>query len=125
MKKKQNVLTSTITTVGLAAMTIPGSAQVSQAKNVQATNAVQPFYFHASDKSLDDLRKRILATKWPDQEIVTDESQGVKLATMQKLASYWATSYDWRKCEAKLADLPQFTTNIDGLNIHFIHVRSK
>src|SRR4051812_19402133 len=125
MKKKQNVLTSTITTVGLAAMTIPGSAQMSQVKNVQSTTAVRPFHFHASDEALADLRKRVQATKWPDQEIVSDESQGVRRSTMQKLAKYWATEYDWRKCEAKLDALPQFTTTIDGVDIHFIHVRSK
>jgi pimeloyl-ACP methyl ester carboxylesterase len=123
--KKQNVLASTITSVGLAAMTIPGSAQVSQVKNVQSTTAVRPFHFHASDEALADLRKRVQATQWPDQEIVNDESQGVKLLTMQKLAKYWATEYDWRKCEAKLNALPQFTTTIDGVDIHFIHVRSK
>ena len=71
------------------------------------------------------MRKRIAATKWPDKETVTDASQGVQLATMQKLARYWATDYDWRKCEAKLKALPNFITTIDGLDIHFIHVRSK
>jgi Epoxide hydrolase N terminus len=75
--------------------------------------------------ALDDLRRRIAATRWPDKETVTDASQGVQLATMQKLARYWATDYDWRKCEAKLNALPQFITTIDGLDIHFIHVRSK
>src|SRR4051794_22379570 len=125
MKKKQNVLASTITTVGLAAMTIPGSAQVTQLKNVQASTVVRPFHFHASEEALADLRKRVQATKWPDPEIVNDESQGVKLSTMQQLANYWATEYDWRKCEAKLDALPQFITTIDGLDIHFIHVRSK
>ena len=74
---------------------------------------------------LTDLRRRISATRWPDQETVADASQGVQLATMQKLAQYWATDYDWRKCEAKLNALPLFVTNIDGLEIQFIHVRSK
>ena len=74
---------------------------------------------------LADLRRRISATKWPDRETVADASQGVHLATIQKLARYWATDYDWRKCEAKLNALPQFITEIDGLDIHFIHVRSK
>ena len=72
-----------------------------------------------------DLRRRIDATRWPERETVTDTSQGVQLATMQELARYWATDYDWRKCEAKLNALPQFITEIDGLDIHFIHVRSK
>ena len=71
------------------------------------------------------LRERVAATRWPDQETVADDSQGVQLATMQELARYWATDYDWRKCEAKLNALPQFVTEIDGLDIHFIHVRSK
>ena len=86
---------------------------------------IRPFQFHASDEELADLRRRILATRWPDRETVTDDSQGVQLATMQKLADYWATDYDWRKVEALLNSLPNFITNIDGLEIHFIHVRSK
>jgi pimeloyl-ACP methyl ester carboxylesterase len=87
--------------------------------------AIHPFHFHASDKALADLRRRIAATKWPSRELVTDESQGVQLATMRKLAAYWQTQYDWRKVEARLNALPQFTTKIDGVNIHFIQVRSK
>jgi pimeloyl-ACP methyl ester carboxylesterase len=75
--------------------------------------------------ALDDLRKRIAATRWPEKETVADQTQGVQLATMQKLASYWGKDYDWRKCEAKLKALPNFITTIDGLDIHFIHVRSK
>jgi pimeloyl-ACP methyl ester carboxylesterase len=71
------------------------------------------------------MRRRISATRWPDREVVTDESQGVQLATIQKLARYWASDYDWRKCEARLNAYPQFITEIDGLDIHFIHVRSK
>src|SRR5467141_4081634 len=90
-----------------------------------ATDAIRPFQFHASDEDLADLRQRIKATRWPEKEPVADFSQGVPLATMQKLARYWATEYDWRKVEAKLNALPQFITEIDGLDIHFIHVRSK
>src|SRR6266568_8792187 len=86
---------------------------------------IRPFRFTASDADLIDLRRRINATRWPEREIVTDQSQGVQLATMQNLARYWGTQYDWRKCEARLAALPQFTTTIDGVDIHFIHVRSK
>jgi pimeloyl-ACP methyl ester carboxylesterase len=86
---------------------------------------IRPFQFHASDEALADLRRRIEATNWPDRETVSDDSQGVQLATMQKLARYWASEYDWRKCEAKLNALPNFMTRIDGLDIHFIHVRSK
>jgi pimeloyl-ACP methyl ester carboxylesterase len=87
--------------------------------------AIRPFDFHASDEALADLRRRIAATKWPEKEPVTDASQGVQLATMRALARHWETNYDWRKVEARLNALPQFMTNIDGLDIHFIHVRSK
>lgn len=87
--------------------------------------AIRPFHFNVPQSELDDLHRRIKATKWPDKEIVTDQSQGVQLATMQKLARYWGTDYDWRKCEAKLNALPQFITEIDGVDIHFIYVRSK
>jgi pimeloyl-ACP methyl ester carboxylesterase len=77
------------------------------------------------EAELTELRRRINATRWPERQTVMDVSQGVQLATMQKLARYWATDYDWRKVEARLNALPQFITNIDGLDIHFIHVRSK
>jgi pimeloyl-ACP methyl ester carboxylesterase len=86
--------------------------------------SIRPFQIHVSDEALEDLRRRIAEAKWPKRETVTDASQGVQLATMQKLARYWATDYDWRKVEARLNALPQFMTNIDGLDIHFIHVRS-
>jgi pimeloyl-ACP methyl ester carboxylesterase len=87
--------------------------------------SIRPFQIHASDEALADLRRRIATTKWPQRETVTDASQGVQLATMQKLARYWQTEYDWRKVEARLNALPQFTSSIDGVDIHFIHVRSK
>jgi pimeloyl-ACP methyl ester carboxylesterase len=87
--------------------------------------AIRPFSFHALEADLIDLRRRINATKWPERELVTDATQGVQLATTQKLARYWATDYDWRKVEARLNALPNFVTEIDGLDIHFIHVRSK
>jgi pimeloyl-ACP methyl ester carboxylesterase len=87
--------------------------------------AIRPFQFHAADQDLADLRQRILATKWPSRELVQDDTQGVQLATMKKLADYWANDYDWRRVEAKLNALPQFITNIDGVDIHFIHIRSK
>ena len=87
--------------------------------------AIRPFNFKASEAALSDLRRRIETTQWPEKETVTDASQGVQLATTQKLARYWANEYDWRKCEARLNALPNFTTEIDGLDIHFIHVRSK
>jgi pimeloyl-ACP methyl ester carboxylesterase len=86
---------------------------------------IRPFSVDVPESELTELRRRINATRWPERELVTDITQGVQLATMQKLAAYWATEYDWRKVEAKLKALPQFITNIDGLDIHFIHVRSK
>jgi pimeloyl-ACP methyl ester carboxylesterase len=87
--------------------------------------SIRPFRVHVSDEALIDLRRRLRMTQWPEKEPVADASQGVQLATMQTLASYWATDYDWRKVEARLNALPQFITTIDGLDIHFIHVRSK
>jgi hypothetical protein len=86
--------------------------------------AVHPFHVNVPGAELTDLRSRIYAAKWPERETVADDSQGVPLAMMQELARYWATDYDWRECEAKLNALPQFMTEIDGLDIHFIHVRS-
>ena len=91
----------------------------------QDSTAIRPFTVPiVPQTALDDLRRRIAATRWPEKETVADQSQGVQLATMQKLASYWGKDYDWRKCEAKLKALPNFITTIDGLDIHFIHVRS-
>jgi len=87
--------------------------------------AIRKLRVHVPESQLTDLRRRIKATKWPERETVTDASQGVQLATMQKLATYWSTNYDWRKVEARLNALPQYVTEIDGLDIHFIHVRSK
>jgi pimeloyl-ACP methyl ester carboxylesterase len=85
---------------------------------------IRPFRVDMPDEAIADLRRRIAAVRWPSRELVTDRSQGVQLATIQELARYWATDYDWRVCEARLNGLPQFTTEIDGVNIHFIHVKS-
>jgi len=87
--------------------------------------AIRPFRVNIPQAALDELRRRIKATRWPSKELVTDRSQGVQLATLQALARYWTTEYDWRKCEARLNALPQFTTRIDGVEVHFIHVRSR
>ncbi len=113
--------------LSFAASIIPARAAiVSEAASIaDDSTAIRPFHVHIPEAELADLRRRILATRWPDQETVSDASQGVQLATMKDLARYWATDYDWRRCEAKLNALPQFITNIDGLDIHFIHVRSK
>jgi pimeloyl-ACP methyl ester carboxylesterase len=101
-------------------MTGTGAAQ-----QVADKSAIRPFQFNFTDAKLADLRRRINATNWPERELVADASQGVQLATMQKLARYWGTDYNWRKGEAKLKAVPHFITEIDGLDIHFIHVRSK
>src|SRR6187399_1626066 len=91
---------------------------------VETTTDIRPFQVEVAEEDIDDLRRRIAATRWPSKELVADRSQGVQLATLQELARYWASDYDWRKAEAKLNALPQFTTEIDGVEIHFIHVRS-
>ncbi len=100
-------------------------AQASSAVQAEKDRAIRSFKYRAPQAKLDDLRRRIAATQWPEKETVGDQSQGVQLATMQELARYWATDYDWRKAEVKLNALPQFITEIDALDIHFIHVRSK
>jgi len=92
---------------------------------VDNTTDVRSFQIEVPEEQIDDLRRRIAATRWPTKELVSDRSQGVQLATMQELARYWTTEHDWRKCEARLNALPQFTTEIDGVEIHFIHVRSR
>jgi Epoxide hydrolase N terminus len=88
-------------------------------------SAVRPFQVGFAEAELAELRSRVNATRWPERETVSDDSQGVPLATMQELARYWGTDYDWGKCEARLKALPQFITEIDGLDIHFIHVPSQ
>jgi pimeloyl-ACP methyl ester carboxylesterase len=110
--------------MGIAAA---GAASIFPAFRSDAASSaeIRPFRVHFPEEALVDLRKRVSATKWPSQEIVKDATQGVQLATMQKLARYWAADYDWRKIESKLNALPQFITEIDGIDIHFIHVRSK
>ena len=98
-----------------------GGSQMGTAEH----DAIRPFRFEFPEEKLVDLRRRLAATQWPERETVSDPSQGVQLATIQKLARYWQTDYDWRKVEARLNALPQYITEIDGLEIHFIHVRSK
>src|SRR6188474_1785898 len=92
---------------------------------VQTASEIRSFHIEIPKERIDDMRRRIAATRWPTKELVRDRSQGVQLATLQALARYWATEYDWRKCEARLNALPQFTTEIDGVEIHFCHVRSR
>ena len=122
MKSTKEILAGTLLTGTLA---LQGTLGMAQARDMTSTEAIRPFKVNVPDAQLKDLRQRILATKWPKKETVSDATQGVQLATMQKLADYWATDYDWRKVEARLNALPMFITNIDGLDIHFIHVKSK
>jgi pimeloyl-ACP methyl ester carboxylesterase len=114
---------------GTAAMTIAAAGAFSLLPAYQAgavgENAIRPFRVNFPEADLVDLRRRVLATRLPDKETVTDSSQGVQLATIQQLKHYWQNDYDWRKMEARLNALPQFITEVDGLDIHFIHVRSK
>jgi len=119
MQKNKGILAGTIIISGVF---MAGSGLSTEA---QTSEAIRPFRVNVPEKKLVDLKRRILETQWPEQENVKDESQGVQLATMQALAKYWATEYDWRKVEARLNALPQFITTIDGVDIHFIHVHSK
>jgi len=100
------------------------SREARSTENTVTPPGVRPFRIEVPEEDLDDLRRRIGATRWPSKELVEDRSQGVQLATLQELARYWASDYDWRECEAKLNALPQFTTEIDGVDVHFIHVKS-
>ena len=102
-------------------------ATVTERRSEQTTDksAIRPFHVSVPEAELTELRRRINATRFPEKETVADFSQGVPLDTVQKLARYWATEYDWRKVEARLGAVPNFITEIDGLDIHFIHVRSK
>jgi pimeloyl-ACP methyl ester carboxylesterase len=104
--------------------TATSTSGITQVKAGDKT-AIRPLRVHASEAQLADLKRRVQATKWPERETVSDASQGVQLATMQKLARHWSTAYDWRKVEARLNAVPNYVTEIDGLDIHFIHVRSK
>lgn len=125
MKKIEKILATTVVTGTLALQGALGNAQSLTPHENNFTEAIRPFKVNIPKSDLVDLRRRILATKFPEKETVADASQGVQLATMKQLAAYWAKDYDWRKIETKLNALPQFITTIDGLDIHFIHVRSK
>ncbi|MEY2574928.1 MAG: hypothetical protein QOF80_415 [Verrucomicrobiota bacterium] len=123
---KTTFVFGSVTFLAAAILSVVAVQTPAGANAAQDSTAIRPFTVPVVPQAvLDDLRRRIAATRWPEKETVADDSQGVQLATMQALAKYWATDYDWRKCEAKLKALPHFVTNIDGLDIHFIHVRSK
>jgi pimeloyl-ACP methyl ester carboxylesterase len=104
---------------------IPTSAVQERASGATEKNAIRPFHVNVPEADLAELRRRIAATRWPTRELVEDRSQGVQRSTLRELAAYWSTRYDWRTCEARLNALPQFTTDIDGVEIHFIHARSR
>src|SRR5829696_1061341 len=123
MKMAKKILAGTMITSALALQGTPGRAQVST--NKMSIEAIRPFRVHIPEADLKDLQRRIQATRWPDRETVADPSQGVELAKLQELIRYWSAGYDWRKGEAKLNAFPQFITKIDGLDIHFIHVKSR
>src|SRR5829696_5777902 len=97
---------------------------MSDTATASAHTEIRPFRIEVPQQEIDELRRRIAATRWPSRELVDDRSQGVQLATTQELARYWTTEYDWRRCEARLNALPQFKTEIDGVDIHYIHVKS-
>lgn len=122
IKRNGQGLANILATGALMLFTATGFAQ---SKSTTDTNAIRPYHISFPNEELTALRQRINATRWVDKETVTDQSQGVKLAQIQDLVKYWGTDYDWRKVEAKLNALPEFVTEIDGLDIHFIHVRSK
>ena len=125
MEKNKKKLASAIVTGALVLSASAGQAQTGRQTSLRSSEEIRPFHVKISEAALNDLRQRIKATRWPDKETVNDESQGVQMATMQKLAQYWGSEYSWRKVEAKLNALPQFVTTIDGVDIYFIHVRSK
>ena len=122
------IVTLLIPAAGGWGQSIPATASAKHAANTPATGgdqSIRPFHINFPPEALADLKRRLAMTQWPERETVADRSQGVQLATMKALVGYWQSSYDWRKVEARLNALPQFVTRIDGLDIHFIHVRSK
>jgi hypothetical protein len=125
MKRFMSILFPTMITSAIVMQGTLSIAQMSASIESPSNETIRPFKVHVPKKDLDDLRKLILATRWPDKETVSDQSQGVQLDKLQALMHYWGTGYDWRKAEAKLNALPQFVTHIDGVNIYFVHVRSK
>jgi pimeloyl-ACP methyl ester carboxylesterase len=124
MKKTKQILANTLLSGVLALQGTLTNAQGQSHASIISTEAIRPFHVKIPNEDLKELRKRILATRWPDKETVADQSQGAQLAKLQELVHYWGTAYNWRKGEATLNTFPQFITNIDGVDIHFIHVKS-
>jgi pimeloyl-ACP methyl ester carboxylesterase len=125
IKNNKRTLAGTIITGAFILFAAPGFAHAISSPGPRDSAQIRPFRINVPEAALTDLRQRVKATRWPDKETVTDRTQGVKLEQIQNLVKYWGTNYDWRKAEAKLNALPQFVTNIDGLDIQFVHVRSK
>jgi pimeloyl-ACP methyl ester carboxylesterase len=125
LKKLQLVGLVAALSGGLVVLASPGHAQAPATLQEPEDRSIRPFTVQVPQAELDEVRRRIAATRWADRETVTDRSQGVQLQKLQELVRYWGTEYDWRKAESKLNALPQFMTHIDGLDIHFIHVRSR
>ncbi len=128
MKTIQKNKRSFLNAIATGAFMLIAATSFGQKKEVQAvknSEAIRPYHISVNQEAITDLKNRVNATRWPQQETVTDQSQGVKLAQIQRLVKYWGTDYDWHKAEAKLNALPQYVTNIDGLNIQFIHIKSK
>src|SRR5262249_54317050 len=123
MKIRKQVLLATAIASTLTSAIADNASETAQAG--ERADSIRPFRVNVPEAKLTELRRRINATEWPEKEIVSDTSQGVQFATMKALAQYWATDYDWRKIEARLNAFPQFITEIDGVDIHFIHVRSR
>jgi len=128
METTQKNKRSFLNAIATGAFMLIAATSFGQKKEVQAvkdSEAIRPYHISVNQEAITDLKNRVNATRWPQQETVTDQSQGVKLAQIQRLVKYWGTDYDWHKAEAKLNALPQYVTNIDGLNIQFIHIKSK
>lgn len=125
MKKSKTTLLSVMMTGASLLQTAEGNAQPGPLVNQPSVESIRPFKVRVAEEKLQDLKRRLLATRWPDKETVADNSQGAQLANLQELVRFWSTEYDWRKAEAKLNAFPQFITTIDGVDIHFIHVRSR
>jgi len=125
MKHSNKIIASSLVAGTLVMHSTLADGQTSTSVNLSQDETIKRFEVHVPKEKVQDLKRRLIATRWPDKETVSDKSQGVQLDKLQELVHYWSTDYDWRKAEAKLNALPQFLTNIDGVDIHFIHVRSK
>jgi pimeloyl-ACP methyl ester carboxylesterase len=125
MKNTKHILAIIVIIGGLASQATTTCAQGNSHPDLRSAGNIRPFNVHISNAEVNNLRKRIMETRWPDKETVSDQSQGAKLSKLQGLVNYWGKNYDWRKAEAKLNAFPQFITTIDSIDVHFIHVRSK